>query len=58
MAEPVEVINVDSKTVGCDGGVGSLGHPRVYLNMGKNSHIECPYCGKSFVCNLEKASSH
>ncbi len=58
MAEPLETINVDSKTIACDGGVGQLGHPRVYLNMGKKNHIECPYCGKSFVCNSNKAAAH
>ncbi len=35
--------------VPCDGGGGALGHPRVYLEMGAESQIDCPYCGCRFV---------
>jgi uncharacterized Zn-finger protein len=35
--------------VACDGDEGSLGHPRVYLNMGAKQDVECPYCGRRFV---------
>lgn len=44
-----EIIQVESKTVACDGGKGALGHPKVYLEMGENSEITCPYCSKKFV---------
>jgi uncharacterized Zn-finger protein len=47
--EPPETIEVESRTVACDGGEGPLGHPRVYLNMGGKDSIECPYCGRHFV---------
>jgi len=43
-----EVIESDSKTVGCDGG-GTLGHPLVYLEMGEKSEIVCPYCSRHFI---------
>ena len=45
----IETIECDSKTVGCDGGGGALGHPHVYLEMGDNSEITCPYCSRHFV---------
>jgi uncharacterized Zn-finger protein len=45
----VEVLHVDSKKVSCDGGKGVLGHPLVYLNMGNNDSITCPYCSKFFT---------
>ena len=45
---PVETITVESPVVACDGGGGALGHPRVYLNMGDKSDIECPYCGRRY----------
>lgn len=35
--------------VACDGGGGALGHPRVYLEMGAQGQIDCPYCGCRFV---------
>ena len=33
----------------CDGGGGALGHPRVYLEMGDETFVECPYCDRRFV---------
>ena len=39
---------VKSKKVICDGGGGTLGHPRVYLEMGDKNEIVCPYCSKLF----------
>ena len=35
--------------VACDGGGGALGHPKIYLDMGKEKKIVCPYCSKLFV---------
>jgi len=42
---------VESTLVWCDGkGKGDdLGHPQVYLNMGKEGSIVCPYCSRKFV---------
>ena len=39
---------VKSKKVSCDGGGGVLGHPKVYLEMGDQNEIICPYCSKLF----------
>jgi len=39
---------VQSKKVICDGGGGALGHPKVYLEMGEENEIVCPYCSKLF----------
>jgi uncharacterized Zn-finger protein len=47
-AQAVEIIEVETDRVGCDGG-GALGHPKVYLNLGKDGHIDCPYCGRHYV---------
>ena len=46
-----EIIEVDTSVVRCDGGGGPLGHPAVYLNLGKEGKVVCPYCSKSFVKN-------
>jgi uncharacterized Zn-finger protein len=43
-----ETIEVEDAEVVCDG-EGPLGHPRVYLNMGAQAAIDCPYCGRRFV---------
>lgn len=46
---PVETIEVETETVGCDGGGGALGHPVSYLTLGKEGAVECPYCSRRFV---------
>jgi uncharacterized Zn-finger protein len=46
---PPETVESDSPTVSCDGGGGALGHPRVYLNMGQEGSVDCPYCDRRFV---------
>ena len=44
-----ELLIVSSSNVACDGGEGALGHPKIYLDMGKEKKIVCPYCSKLFV---------
>ena len=47
--EAPEIITVDDTRVRCDGGGGALGHPIVYLEMGDENFVECPYCDRRFV---------
>jgi uncharacterized Zn-finger protein len=47
--QPIETITVDSTSVGCDGGDGPLGHPKVYISLEKNHEGTCPYCGRHYV---------
>ena len=47
-ADPPEVIWVEKKRVVCDGVGGALGHPRVYMEMGADNHVECGYCDRRF----------
>jgi uncharacterized Zn-finger protein len=46
---PPETIVVSTKRVSCDGGGGTLGHPKVFLEMGEGTQVECPYCDRLFV---------
>ena len=48
-SEQEETIYVDSIRVFCDGGSGGLGHPGVYLNIGDQTQILCPYCSRRFA---------
>ena len=50
---PPEQITVSTKRVACDGGGGALGHPLVYLDMGKHDHVECGYCDRRFVLSAD-----
>jgi len=58
--EPSEIVEVEKHTVSCDGGGGALGHPRVYLNLGDDGRVDCPYCDRQFVfkAGLVKAAGH
>ena len=51
------IIRVDSEVVGCDGGGGALGHPLVYLHIGKDGANDCPYCGRRFVLTPAPAAA-
>ena len=48
-----EIIEVDTTKVACDGATrtlgAALGHPKVYLEMGDEGFVECPYCDRRFV---------
>ena len=47
--QPIETIQVETDKVGCDGGGGALGHPLVYLTLGKEGRVDCPYCSRRFI---------
>lgn len=44
-----ETEEVTATRISCDGGGGALGHPLVYLTIGPEGWVECPYCDKRFV---------
>jgi len=56
--EQPEIINVDKTSAVCDGGGGALGHPKIYLEMGSKTEIDCPYCGRQFVLSGEGGHAH
>ena len=42
-------VSADTDQVYCDGGVGPLGHPRVWYSFDGKDSVECGYCGRLFV---------
>ncbi|MBT4931804.1 MAG: zinc-finger domain-containing protein [Rhodospirillaceae bacterium] len=46
--EVEETIIVEQSSVSCDGDGGPLGHPRVYLQIGNDGEIVCPYCSRTY----------
>ncbi|XP_007520602.1 NADH dehydrogenase [ubiquinone] iron-sulfur protein 6, mitochondrial [Erinaceus europaeus] len=43
------VSEVGARVTSCDGGGGALGHPRVYINLDKDTRTgTCGYCGLQF----------
>ena len=43
----METIRVTTDRVACDG--DALGHPRVWLTLGTDGEIVCPYCSRRYV---------
>ena len=54
---PIEVIVVDSKKIACDGHSIASKHPLIYLNMGSDNNVVCPYCSKNFIIKKEVPSN-
>ena len=44
-----KAIHVTKARIACDGGGGPLGHPRVWLTLGTDGEIICPYCSRHYV---------
>uniref|UniRef100_A0A3Q1G130 NADH dehydrogenase [ubiquinone] iron-sulfur protein 6, mitochondrial n=1 Tax=Acanthochromis polyacanthus TaxID=80966 RepID=A0A3Q1G130_9TELE len=43
------VTDIGARVVSCDGGGGALGHPKVYINLDKDTKVgTCGYCGLQF----------
>ena len=55
MLDTIEVFYVDGDSAACDGGSGALGHPRVYLAIDRSGRAVCPYCGRVFARDPERA---
>ena len=49
--QETEIIKVDkdTKTICCDDGEDSLGHPAVYFTFENQNTIVCNYCGKIYI---------
>lgn len=54
--EPLETIETENDPVGCDGGGGALGHPMVYLTLGGEGKVDCPYCSRRFTLKAGAAT--
>ncbi|PVU89073.1 hypothetical protein BB561_005562 [Smittium simulii] len=55
--QPIRLVN--GRKAFCDGGMGAMGHPKVYMNLDKpHVHSTCVYCGLRFMQNPEHNSHH
>lgn len=48
-----ETVEVTQAVVKCNGDGGTSGHPTVYLNLGSNGKVLCPYCDRKFVARSD-----
>lgn len=48
-----ETVIVKETRVSCDGassvGGGTLGHPKVFIQIGEEGFADCPYCDRRFI---------
>ena len=44
-----DVILTNQPRVACNGGGGALGHPKIFLTLGIDGRVTCPYCSREFV---------
>ena len=44
-----QTIFTNDSRVACNGGGGPLGHPQVWLTLGGDGQVTCPYCSRHFA---------
>jgi uncharacterized Zn-finger protein len=54
-SEGLARIEVGSKEFQCVGALPPFDHPHVFIDMGKDDDIVCPYCSTYFVYNSRLA---
>jgi len=50
-----QIVITNQKRVACEGSGGALGHPKIWLNIGPDDQIVCPYCSRQFVHDSQAA---
>ena len=50
-----QTIFTNDSRVACDGGGGPLGHPQVWLTLGSDGQVKCPYCSRHFAATPPQA---
>jgi len=49
----VERVEIGAKKFKCTGALPPLDHPHVFLDMGSDNEIVCPYCSTLYVYKAE-----
>lgn len=53
-----ERVETSKTRVACKGESGGVaGHPNVWLEMGEEGQVQCPYCSRLFVLKKEKGAA-
>ena len=50
-----QVVVTSQKRVACEGSGDALGHPKIWLNIGPDGRVVCPYCSRQFVHDSQTA---
>jgi len=54
--EPIRVVK--GRKAVCDGGIGPLGHPKIFINLDKAGPHPCGYCGLRFEQDPSHGHNH
>jgi uncharacterized Zn-finger protein len=52
-----ETVEVATTRPFCNGG-GALGHPRIFLTIGADGFIDCPYCDRRYTLKAGRNHHH
>ena len=50
-SDGVALIEIGAKEFKCVGALPPFDHPHIYLDMGTDSEVVCPYCSTHYVFN-------
>ena len=50
-----QTIFTNDSQVACNGDGGPLGHPQVWLTLGGDGQVTCPYCSRNFTATSPQA---
>lgn len=54
----LRLIEIGSKEFQCVGALPPFDHPHIFLDMGKDSEVVCPYCSTLYVFKAELGAGH
>ena len=52
-----DTVEVHTLSAACEGMGETLGHPRVYLDLGAKGEVTCPYCSRHFILSGDAPKS-
>ena len=56
LSPATQTIFTNDSRVSCNGGGGPLGHPQVWLTLGGDRQVTCPYCSRHFAAAAPQGS--
>ncbi len=56
LSPETQTIFTNESRVACNGGGGPLGHPQVWLTLGGDRQVTCPYCSRHFAAATQQGS--
>ena len=55
LSPATQTVFINDSRVACNGGGGPLGHPQVWLTLGSDGQVTCPYCSRHFASSSPQA---